>query len=291
MLDRTPQDAFRWPPAPSVAGAAIVPRPSGGGAAGSGGRILGWRDHVLDIERTWLGLERPSWADMIREAGWRRDAAASYCGRCGRTAGGEETLDPCDAPAGEAGCRSCRGRTLAWDRVVRLGEHDGLLRDTVLEVKFSRARGLGHEVGRALGVAIAECIERVRVAMPEIVVVPMPPSRWRRFVRGIDHASVVATGVASELGVGVERWLRRAHRPAQSTLSEASRRRNVAGAMQPTRFGRRRLMDGSAARLVLVVDDVMTTGSTMEEACRRLAGVRAGAGEVWACVATAAGPS
>lgn len=253
-----------------------------------------WRDHLLDIERAWLGLERPGLADMIREAGWRRDAAASYCGRCGRTAGGEETLDPGGASAADAGCGACRGRAMMWDRVIRLGEHEGLPRTAVLETKFARARGLGRALGHELGHAIAEAMARVAREQAggwrQVVVVPMPASRWRRFVRGIDHASVLAHGVAHALGVRHEAWLTRSHRPAQSTLSEASRRRNVAGAMRLTPRGRERLANaGGDGVLVLMVDDVMTTGSTMREACRRLAGAGSGGVRLWACVATVAG--
>lgn len=307
MPDRPPHDAFRWPPAPEGVVAAAPSRGWPAAATVQPARALTWRDHLLDIERTWLGLERPPLADLIREAAWRPEAAASCCARCGRTAGGDETLDPRDAAPAEAGCGSCRGRPMAWDRVVRLGEHEGLLRSVVLEIKFGRARGLGHDLGRELGRVIAERMRWVNRGWSEVVVVPMPPSRWRRFVRGIDHAAVLAGGVATHVGAPREAWLSRSHRPAQSTLSEASRRRNVAGAMALTRRGRRGLGgdasggggsggdgggangDGIRGRLVLVVDDVMTTGSTMREACRRVRTAAGGGTEIWACVATVAG--
>ena len=272
-----------------------MPRLHGGSSSPSPGvGEASWRDHLLDIERTWLGLERPDLSDMIREARWRRDSAASYCARCGRTAGGEETLDPAEASAADAGCGACRGRAVAWDRVIRLGEHEGVLRSVVLDTKFARARGLGRALGRELGKAIAEAMaRRARDGVGgwgEVVVVPMPASRWRRFVRGIDHARVVAEGVASELGVTPEAWLSRSHRPAQSTLTEALRRRNVSGTMSLTRRGERGLVARCGnAPLVVVVDDVMTTGSTMREACRRLGGAGGLRPEMWACVATVAG--
>ena len=294
MSDRSSPEAFRWPPVPEGGGVVVVPRLGGRPSSPvPTDREASWRDLLLDIERTWLGLERPGLADMVREAGWRRDAAASYCGRCGRTAGGEETLDPGDASTADAGCGECRGRAMAWDRVIRLGEHEGLLRTAVLETKFARARGMGRALGHELGAAIAEAMGRVvrgrTSGWREVVVVPMPASRWRRFVRGIDHASVLAEGVAGELGVRRESWLARSHRPAQATLSEASRRRNVAGTMRLSRRGMAKLAAERGGRLVLVIDDVMTTGSTMREACRRLASAGGPEPEIWACVATVAG--
>ena len=65
---------------------------------------------------------------------------------------------------------------MAWDRVIRLGEHKGLLRTAVLETKFARARGIGRALGHELGGAIAEAMGRVVRARTsgwrEVVVVP-----------------------------------------------------------------------------------------------------------------------
>jgi len=43
-------------------------------------------------------------------------------------------------------CPACRGKRLPWARAVRLGEYDGLLRDAIHEVKFTRWRTLGSDL-------------------------------------------------------------------------------------------------------------------------------------------------
>ena len=244
-----------------------------------------WRDAMLDIERTWLGLERPPLVDLIRESGWRADSAASYCARCGVTAGGEETLDPFESSPAEAGCRHCRGRAMAWDRLIRLGEYDGLIREAVLETKFRRARGVGRALGSEIGAALRQAIERSPTRFSDVALVPAPTSFWRRFWRGIDHSRVIANGASAASGHPVRGWLARSHREAQSTLSEAKRAKNIAGAMRLSMAGRRAAaMAATGPRLVVVIDDVTTTGATLREACRVL---RRGFGpgtELWCLV-------
>ena len=132
------------------------------------------------------------------------------------------------------------------------------------------AHALAHRLARALPAALA----------PDLVTaVPLHPARRRE--RGYNQAWRLATGLASRLGVpAIEDVLVRVrHTPAQARLDPERRRRNLAGAFrvrEPRRYRERR---------VLIVDDVLTTGATLEVCLGVLAG--AGARPVGAVLAWA----
>jgi predicted amidophosphoribosyltransferase len=161
---------------------------------------------------------------------------------------------------------------------VRLGEYDGLVRDVVHEVKFSAWRRLGSDAGQLLGRQLEPLLEGVDRS--RLVLVPVPSSLQRRLARGIDHTLVIARGVRRVTGGRIVRALKRRHRPSQVSLAMSDRKQNVSGTMRL-----RRGVDLSG-KLVIVIDDVRTTGATMTEACRALGrgvGDRR-PGEIWAAV-------
>jgi ComF family protein len=89
-------------------------------------------------------------------------------------------------------------------------------------------------------------------------IVPVPLHWWRRLRRGYNQSELLARQIARRTGVPCLHALRRT-RPTnvQAGLSNRERRRNVAGAFQPDRASK-----ALKNRNVLLVDDVMTTGST-----------------------------
>jgi ComF family protein len=110
------------------------------------------------------------------------------------------------------------------------------------------------------------------------LVVPVPLHWRRRFSRGHNQSAAVARELARGLGVEfAPRALRRIRQtPQQIQPSAAARRENVRGAFRVNPGAR------LVGRTVLLVDDVMTTGSTASEAARTLRS--AGAGNVVAAV-------
>lgn len=258
-------DKFVWPPGKS--GLPRVHPPPGSGStvhtkAGLKKRLgAAW----LEIERTWLGLETPPMMTRMMEAGWAPDGPTAYCRRCGATVGMHESDD--------TGCSHCRGRKFPWERMVRLGEFSGLLREMVLEVKFTRWRRLGDDLGRLLGEALGPVLEAEQLRNDRTVLVPVPISTPRRLRRGIDHAEVIARGAGAVLGVPVVQALRRKHGPALSRLPASRRRANIAGAFSARAGVDLRDVD------VIVLDDVTTSRATLTGACRALEGGRKGLGE------------
>ncbi|HVU65299.1 MAG TPA: hypothetical protein VHC70_15060 [Phycisphaerales bacterium] len=249
---------------PDIAGA---PNPAAQSATARPAKRNTWPEAWSQIEREWLDVVSPPLAERMLEAGWRPDTPADYCPRCGVSVGRDELIDDL--------CRACGGGQTPrppWERIVRIGEFTPPLSDWIREVKFTRWRRLGLDLGRLLGEALAPEIEAARAAgtvpagPPLIVPVPMP--LVRRLVRGIDHAAAIARGVRDRIGGEIVQPLRRDLRPSQTHVAPSRRADNVANAfhLRPE-WVRPRL----AGRLVVVVDDVSTTTSTLRGACRGVA--------------------
>lgn len=225
------------------------------------------------LEETWLGWSLPPPARAVRQAGWRPDPPAAYCRRCGVSA------QP--AEVGPGGCGTCRGRPVAADSVVRLGVYAGPLRDWIRAIKYRRWSAMASHLGCALGRATAALVEGPG---PAVIVCPMPMPWARRLFRGIDHARAIAVTVAGALDAPLACPLVRADGPPQVTLGVARRARGGSG----VRLRRGPAGEAVQGRLVVLVDDVCTTGASLRRAGRLLRPL--GASGVVAAVLAVADP-
>ncbi len=163
-------------------------------------------------------------------------------------------------------CVPCRHRRNPL-RVRAFGRYEGRLRDAVHALKYRGRLALADPLGCALAQLLAQ---DAREAAPDALVpVPLHPRREAR--RGFNQAEELARAVGRYLHRPARRVLVRVRdTPSQTELDEDERRRNVRGA-----FAVRESVRG--LRLVLV-DDVVTTGSTLAECAAALRA--AGAAEV-----------
>lgn len=108
------------------------------------------------------------------------------------------------------------------------------------------------------------------------LLVPVPLHRWRLLKRRYNQAALLARGIGQISGITMlpDALIRRRATRPQEGLSRAGRRRNVraAFALRPHYRGR------VAGKVVVLVDDVLTTGATLDECARVL--LAAGAAEV-----------
>jgi ComF family protein len=170
-------------------------------------------------------------------------------------------------------CDRCRGRTPITSLARSAGAYEGALRAIIHAFKYDGRRALAPPLAALMRAAGADVLSGADAVIP----VPLHP--FRRWKRGFNQAD----DLARALGPPVWPVLRRTrHGPPQASLPAARRRANVSRAYAL----RVRAAPRLSGRSVVLIDDVMTTGETME-ACARVL-VRAGARRVSALTAARA---
>jgi ComF family protein len=176
------------------------------------------------------------------------------CPRCGSTIGPHVAVDN--------GCTACRQYSFQFDRVVRLGPYDGPLRDVILRMKQIG----GELLAEAVGDLWAEHAESQLRALGAHIIVPVSLHWWRHWTRGYNQSEALTFMIAKRLGLACRPgWLRRRRNtPRQVQQTATFRRENVRNAF----YARPRAE--LKGKTVLLVDDVLTTGSTANDAARAL---------------------
>jgi ComF family protein len=164
---------------------------------------------------------------------------------------------PVEGFAGDYLCEECRVHPPVFDRSVAALVFELEARRMILDFKFRQ-----HTYLAADFVDWLEAVARARLPVDEIDVIAHVPMLFiRRLLRGYNQCDILASGLAKRLGKPFcGRLLKRTGSPRrQSELGEAERRENVKGT-----FAAGRSSDISG-RTVLLIDDVITTGSTLSE--------------------------
>ena len=176
------------------------------------------------------------------------------CPRCGQTVGPHSDTSE--------GCGECRGAGFAFQDAIRFGPYAGKLRDAVLRLKSVAGEGLADHLGRAFAQERSVSLAGAGIDL----IVPVPLHWWRKWMRGYNQSDALAREIAAALRIPfAPKLLRR----LKYTTQQA----------QPTRAARLTSMKDifcvrQGARLtgktVLLMDDVMTTGSTASAVARAL---------------------
>lgn len=180
----------------------------------------------------------------------------------------------CGSPLAIAGvpCGPCTRRPPPFTRSIIPFRYDAPLDYLLQQLKFHQ----GLQLAPLLAALMAEAVRQRGAPLPECLLpVPLHPQRLRE--RGYNQALELARPISRLLGVPIDYGLcqRRRATPAQTSLSGKERLRNLRGAFVAARSG--------MPHHVAIVDDVVTTGATVEELARTLRRAGVETVEVWAC--------
>lgn len=159
-----------------------------------------------------------------------------------------------------------------WTKALALFRMEGTAEDVIRRYKYRNHP----EYARALGQLASSKLKELNVKIDMIVPTPL---HWTRYLwRGFNQAELLSIAISEHSGVPVRTALRRVKRTKQQArLKREERLKNIHKAFSA--------IDSTIVknRAILLVDDVMTTGSTLSSAAKAL--LKAGASDVYVLVA------
>jgi len=167
-------------------------------------------------------------------------------------------------------CGRCEAKHPAYDRARAAIRYNDESRKIVLDFKHGgRTDGLSFFAAQ-----MSRAGRQILVHADVLIPVPLHSARLRK--RRFNQAALLARSISKRAGVpyDTDALLRAKNTPSQGTQSFIGRKRNVAGAFLISR-AKKPLIEGSR---VVLIDDVQTTGSTLESCARTLK--KAGAAQV-----------
>lgn len=176
-----------------------------------------------------------------------------------------------DGAVGSHLCSACVESPPSFIRHRSVCRYRGVAKELILLYKYRRLRALGPDLAGFLYAGLKEDTG-LWWAAEALIPVPLHPRRQRQ--RGFNQAEILARELSGLTGLSMLAGVLRKHRDAlpQTLLTGESRRDNLLGAFYVK--NRQALSD----KVVILVDDVFTTGSTLQECSRTL--IEAGAREV-----------
>lgn len=178
-------------------------------------------------------------------------------------------------------CEGCGARRPAYDWARSAMHYDGAVQEIVKALKYEKQFACIEEMALWMLTAWTDS-SRPPTPVPPTVATGVPMAYLRERTRGYNQANLLAREVAAGLGIGFQAKLLKRVRStvSQTRMTAKQRRQNVKGVFA---VAKPKAVEGAS---VLLVDDVMTTGSTLAECAAALKA--AGAAHVY-CLTAARG--
>lgn len=198
--------------------------------------------------------------DCIMNISWANGRVCEICGK------------PLEEWYPDSVCAECRGEKRSFSGGVTCFVYRSVVRDMIRRLKYGGESYLGRIMGEILAESAA-----ARGYAPDLIV-PVPMHYKKKKSRGYDQAELIAAAAAERLGVEccADALGRKRQTRPMSRLNRQERRHNLEDAFAVTVKG----VKAVRGKTVMLVDDIYTTGTTMD--CCAEALLDAGAAEVYA---------
>jgi ComF family protein len=228
-------------------------------------------NQLLNLSRDALG--RTLDAVLPRACYLCEAAGCALCRRC-------EVLVRSTTSLRCSGCglkTACDCHVLGWkiDRTLAMASYQVPIDSLIGEMKFQSKQSIGKVLGAIMGQEFTHRLANEKQIFDDFCLVPVPLSAARFRHRGFNQADTIAKALAKHLALPVRHIIARSHQQqSQSQLGRQARLLNLHNAY---------LLMQKPPKKVILVDDVMTTGTTLNHCAGLLKS--AGTTEVWAMVA------
>lgn len=178
--------------------------------------------------------------------------ASRFCEKCGKP------LEPLYLPQK---CPDCMITHHYFTRGFSCVEYDDAVKKLIYQLKYHQKRHLAHPIGQMM----ADRLRKLDVGEIHMIV-PVPLHRKKERERGFNQSEIIAKYMADALGIPMEKKniLRVKETETQNQLNREERRENLRDAFQVVDHKK------FAGKKILIVDDIYTTGSTMDACCREI---------------------
>ena len=177
-----------------------------------------------------------------------------YCGKCGA-----------ELPQNAMICGQCLRHEPSWDRLVMVGRYNEPLSTLIHRFKFQRAFWLDRTLARLLLLAVFNAKREHGLTLPDVIL-PVPLHHFRHWRRGYNQSDLITYWLSKWLKIPCNNNLlkRTKHTPTQRGLTAKARRQNLKNAFAI------KIKREITYRRVALIDDVITTGSTLNEIAKLL---------------------
>lgn len=188
------------------------------------------------------------------------------CIQCGQPISGAKDIHK---------CADCSKKEYYFKQGISVFEYKGMVKKAIIRLKFFGKKRYAVTLGKLMGQALRKMTNWPIIDL--IVYIPLHPKRFRE--RGYNQARLLADEIGRQLGwrIGQNVIFKTKNATAQSKLTRFQRQKNLKNAF---RFNTKTKIKGAT---VLLVDDVYTTGTTVNECARLLH--KAGANEIYVITA------